>query len=223
MRAITFGNDLSERTRTGAMILVVVALIVATDLITSPIEHSVLKLFVGTVGAYVALYEWPKLGRQPHRSMFLWVIAGWVYAFFMPTLAAYYLLDNNPGWLLWSVGMTVCADVAAYLSGRALGGRLLWPALSPKKTLAGSVGAVVACSVLALLPWGPADLGGKLGAAGLVVIVSTAGDLFESWLKRQAGVKDSGSLLPGHGGLFDRVDGHIAAITLTAALLWWMG
>jgi phosphatidate cytidylyltransferase len=163
------------------------------------------------------------LGRQPRRHPYLWQGAGFSYTLLPPGCAVLYILQTDPLWLAWSAGMTICADVAAYFCGRAIGGAKLCPAISPGKTWAGSVGAVIACSLLALLPWGPTELTGKLGAAGLLVIVATAGDFYESHLKRQAGVKDSGSLLPGHGGLFDRVDGHIAAIPLTAALLWWLG
>jgi phosphatidate cytidylyltransferase len=123
------------------------------------------------------------------------------------------------------------ADTAAYFAGRAFGKRKLAPHISPGKTWAGVVGAVVAVVVLAVVarqvaPQAPllsnrllAEFGIPAAALlGLLVIVSIVGDLFESLLKRQAGVKDSSRLLPGHGGVYDRIDALLPVLP-TAALL----
>lgn len=125
------------------------------------------------------------------------------------------------------------ADTAAYFSGRAFGRRKLAPHISPGKTWAGVWGAIAAVIIVALIAWKAAptapiytnrvlDVFGviaALPALALLVAVSIVGDLFESLLKRQAGRKDSGHLLPGHGGFYDRLDAMLAL--LPAAALFW--
>jgi phosphatidate cytidylyltransferase len=125
------------------------------------------------------------------------------------------------------IGVTVFTDTFAYFAGRAIGGPRLAPAISPSKTWAGLVGGM-AGAALWLVLWvvaidggivGPRfELGLSLGAQNLgtaallgagLAVLAQAGDLFESWLKRRAGVKDSSRLIPGHGGVFDRIDGMI--------------
>lgn len=125
------------------------------------------------------------------------------------------------------------ADTAAYFSGRAFGRRKLAPHISPGKTWAGVWGAIAAVIIVALIVWkavptAPVYTNRVLDAFGVVaalpalaflVAVSIVGDLFESLLKRQAGTKDSGHLLPGHGGFYDRLDAMLAL--LPAAALFW--
>jgi phosphatidate cytidylyltransferase len=114
------------------------------------------------------------------------------------------------------------ADTAAYFVGRAWGRRKLAPAISPAKTWEGAAGGLIGALAYAIIggfwiqgiAWAP-----FLAAAALLGMVSIVGDLFESAAKRQAGVKDSGRLLPGHGGILDRIDSATAALPL-AALLW---
>ncbi len=114
------------------------------------------------------------------------------------------------------------ADTAAYFVGRAWGRRKLAPAISPGKTWEGAAGGLIGALAYAIIgafwfqgiAWAP-----YLAAAALLAMVSIVGDLFESAAKRQAGVKDSGSLLPGHGGILDRIDSATASLPL-AALLW---
>jgi phosphatidate cytidylyltransferase len=127
------------------------------------------------------------------------------------------------------------ADVCAYFAGRAFGKRKMAPAISPKKTWAGAVGAVVCVfgAALAARAFLPADvvytsiLFDRIGLVGafvvvfLLVAVSIAGDLFESALKRQADIKDSSNLLPGHGGFFDRLDAALAVLPVAVATLVW--
>jgi len=125
------------------------------------------------------------------------------------------------------------ADTAAYFAGRAFGKRKLAPHISPGKTWAGVVGAVVAVVGVAVIARVVApDAGllsnrllatlGVVGAVllGAIVLLSIVGDLFESLLKRQAGVKDSSRLLPGHGGFYDRVDALLPTLPLAALLEW---
>jgi phosphatidate cytidylyltransferase len=116
------------------------------------------------------------------------------------------------------------ADTAAYFMGRAWGRRKLAPSISPGKSWEGAIGGVGGAAAYAIIcanfiqgiAW-PAFL----AAAVLLAMVSIVGDLFESAAKRQAGVKDSGTLLPGHGGILDRIDSATAVLPL-AALLWPM-
>jgi phosphatidate cytidylyltransferase len=114
------------------------------------------------------------------------------------------------------------ADTAAYFVGRAWGRRKLAPTISPGKSWEGALGGLIGAVLYAIIcgyfiqgiAWAP-----FLAAAALLAMVSIVGDLFESAAKRQAGVKDSGTLLPGHGGILDRIDSATATLPL-AALLW---
>ena len=117
------------------------------------------------------------------------------------------------------------ADTAAYFFGRAWGRRKLAPSISPGKTWEGALGGVVGALAYAIilaaftarLAWAPV-----LAGAAALAVISIVGDLFESAAKRQAGVKDSGALLPGHGGILDRIDSATAALPLAALMLPWI-
>ncbi|MFN9209433.1 MAG: phosphatidate cytidylyltransferase [Betaproteobacteria bacterium] len=140
------------------------------------------------------------------------------------------LLSHGLPWLVSALARVWLADIAAYFSGRAVGRRKLAPAISPGKTWEGVAGAMIAVVGLALLlaallPTQPLfstrllqALGVPLGVLVLMLLVamSVVGDLFESLLKRQAGVKDSGRLLPGHGGVLDRIDALLPVLPLAA-------
>ncbi len=130
-----------------------------------------------------------------------------------------------PVWLLLAIVPTWAADVAAYLVGTAVGRRRIAPSISPGKTLEGTVAGFVACALAALV------VGAALGlprAPVLIVAVGLgpvglAGDLLESFVKRRAGVKDSGAILPGHGGLLDRLDSLAAgAIFVFVVFMAWL-
>lgn len=128
----------------------------------------------------------------------------------------------GPEWALLGVTLVWAADTGAYLIGRRFGAAKLAPRISPGKTWAGVYGALIAAAMLA--PVGGWLLGARgLALAGLVVLalvtvtMSIVGDLFESLIKRHANVKDSGTLFPGHGGLFDRLDSVFAALPVWAA------
>lgn len=147
---------------------------------------------------------------------------GWILV--VPTWAAMTgLYAHSPWLLLAAMALVWVADIAAYFSGRAWGRHKLAPAISPGKTWEGAGGAVVAVllygAVVAIatdhLPDGSALLLG-LGALVLLTAISIVGDLFESLIKRQAEVKDSSQLLPGHGGVLDRIDSLTATLPLVA-------
>ena len=120
---------------------------------------------------------------------------------------------------LWVFGMVWATDIGAYFAGRAFGGARLAPTISPSKTWSGLVGGMIA-ALIASATIG--DRGGIVGVPlwiGLFMgLLAQLGDLGESWMKRRAGVKDSGKLIPGHGGLFDRVDGLLPVALLLGAL-----
>ncbi|WP_373740635.1 phosphatidate cytidylyltransferase [Neisseria sp.] len=126
--------------------------------------------------------------------------------------------------LLAVMGLVWVADIAAYFCGKAFGKNKLAPAISPGKSWEGAVGGAVCAAVYLLVVRQAGWLGFDAGFFGTVFIsfvltaVSIGGDLLESWFKRSAGIKDSSSLLPGHGGVFDRVDSLIAVVSVYAAI-----
>jgi phosphatidate cytidylyltransferase len=148
----------------------------------------------------------------------------------IPLWAALVKLQSfGPLYVFFAMGIIWLADTAAYFSGRAFGKRKLAPEISPGKTLEGAIGAIGIAVIYATIF---ASLGQHFGTmslsglpfliAGFVVIVvlSIVGDLFESWLKRQRGKKDSGSLFPGHGGILDRIDSLTSTMpVVTLALM----
>ena len=121
---------------------------------------------------------------------------------------------------LWTLAIVWATDIGAYFAGRAIGGPKLAPRLSPNKTWAGLIGGMIAAAVVgALIAWQ-----GDLPAfcwitGGGLAVAAQMGDLFESWLKRRSGVKDSGKLLPGHGGVLDRLDGVVPVAVVVGTAL----
>jgi len=151
-------------------------------------------------------------------------LAGGVLYIGLPVLSLV-LLRESFGLLVafWAMALVWACDSGAYFAGRAIGGPRLAPAISPNKTWAGFLGGVAAAGAFAavLMPFGlalPLAL-----ATPLLAVVAQAGDLFESHMKRVAGVKDSGNLLPGHGGLLDRLDGLVAVAPVAALLALAVG
>ncbi len=129
--------------------------------------------------------------------------------------------------ILWSFAVVWLTDIAAYFTGRKLGGPKLMPAVSPKKTWSGAIGGAVAGMVGGYLVWRLVPALQGMSAAGPVIaaslagsIVSQAGDLFESALKRRFDAKDSSKLIPGHGGFLDRLDGYWAVLVLAGFALF---
>jgi phosphatidate cytidylyltransferase len=122
-------------------------------------------------------------------------------------------------WTLWTLGLVWMVDIGAYFTGRVIGGPRLAPAISPAKTWAGLIGGIALASLFAALLHIGYGLPLRLTlATPALAILAQAGDLYESWLKRRAGVKDSGTLLPGHGGALDRMDGLVPVAPVAAFL-----
>lgn len=122
--------------------------------------------------------------------------------------------------ILWLLCMVWATDIGAYAAGRTIGGPKLAPRFSPKKTWAGLVGGVISAAVVgaAFASWLGLSLIGFASLSGVLAVVAQAGDIFESAVKRRFDVKDSSNLIPGHGGVLDRVDGVLPVAVVVAAV-----
>jgi phosphatidate cytidylyltransferase len=167
---------------------------------------AMLIIAIGAVGAAVFA---PTRQRQ-------WIATGVVYAGMMLLGPVVLRADAQFGFLALIVLFAVVwtTDITAYFVGRAIGGPKLWPRVSPNKTLSGAIAGVAAATAVAIAVMqtavGTSLLPVALMAA-LLSIIAQLGDLFESGVKRRFGAKDSGQLIPGHGGLMDRLDGFLVA------------
>jgi phosphatidate cytidylyltransferase len=149
-----------------------------------------------------------------------WSAAGFFYAAAALVASVLVRLDPNEGLaaLIFVLLVVWVTDIGGYFAGRGIGGPKLWPRVSPKKTWAGALGGFAGSLVIAA-GFAAFGLGKPLPLLLLAAILSVAsqlGDLFESAVKRRFGVKDSSHIIPGHGGLLDRLDGFVAAIVLAA-------
>lgn len=146
---------------------------------------------------------------------------GLLYAGF-PALAIVYLRDVENGLLIvfWTLALVWATDIGAYFSGRAIGGLKLAPRISPNKTWAGLIGGVLLTFIVSYMLFLYWDLPHYLVMLSIpLAVLAQAGDLFESWLKRAAGAKDSGTIFPGHGGVMDRLDGLIPVAPVVALII----
>ena len=202
-------NELALRTLTGL-------LLVAIALLASVVDGNVLAILVAAV-ATLMFYEWTRIVRGWGAA---WYISGFFYAL-LPALALLWIRERDThglALLIWSFIITWSTDIGAYFAGRRFGRRKLAPRISPNKTVEGLLGGIAAATIFggAWSLW--TGLGAALLALGPVLAVAAqGGDLFESSMKRRAGVKDSGTWLPGHGGALDRLDGLVPVAVLTAA------
>jgi phosphatidate cytidylyltransferase len=151
-----------------------------------------------------------------------WAATGFCYAASAEIASVLVRLDAAAGFaaLIMVLLIVWVTDIGGYFAGRGIGGPKLWPRVSPRKTWAGAIGGFIASLAIAAVF---ASLGfGKMGPllllGAVLSIASQLGDLFESAVKRRFGVKDSSQIIPGHGGLLDRLDGFVAAIALAALI-----
>jgi phosphatidate cytidylyltransferase len=145
---------------------------------------------------------------------------GWGYLYIAAPSVALLAL-NQMSWqaVLWAMVVTWSTDIFAYFAGRSIGGPKLAPTISPNKTWAGLLGGMAGAAVLGAIVAFALGLDGPFLYAGAAMgLLAQLGDLYESWLKRRAGVKDSGTILPGHGGVLDRLDGLLPVAIATLAL-----
>ncbi len=180
-------------------------------------------LILLAVGFWLGVAPLWLLGRWRAEQPFVRAVVGVV--ILLPTWAALlYLHARGPGVLLGVMAVVWIADTAAYFSGRQFGRNKLAPAISPGKTREGVVGAFVALALYAGLLSGLVDLPvlPLLIAVTGLLYMSVLGDLFESWIKRVSGFKDSGNLLPGHGGVLDRIDALTSTLPVATGMLMWL-
>jgi phosphatidate cytidylyltransferase len=201
-------NDLLVRIMSG-VIMIAVALGAAVE------GGGLFAIFVAAI-VTVMYYEWRQITRDWGLD---WALAGFVYCL-LPAVALLWVRgwdDGRLNLLLWVFIVTWATDIGAYFVGRSLGKKKLAPAISPNKTVAGLYGGVAAATLLGGAWVLYRDLNHALIVfAPIFAAASQGGDLFESWMKRKAGVKDSGTWLPGHGGVLDRLDGLVPVAVLTA-------
>ena len=195
---------------------VVLAVPVLADVYLGPPWFTLLVIVVA------ALMGWEWAGMCNRRER--WMVLGSVYIA-VPTAAMIWLRgDDIPGMtsIIWLFLVVWGADTGAYLSGRAIGGPKLAPRISPKKTWAGFIGGISIASLISVAFhfYTPGDILNLAVIGFLVALASQLGDLLESMAKRHFDVKDSSNLIPGHGGVLDRVDGLvIGAVALAMILL----
>ena len=201
-------NELTKRTLVGVLLIAVALLAAALG--------GYVFASLAAAAACVMFYEWQRLVKGWGPG---WWIAGLVYAL-IPALSLLWVRERPEIGLLlllWVFIVTWSTDIGAYFAGRTFGGPKLAPSISPNKTVSGLVGGMTAAEALgSLWAWNfhlPIAL---FFLAAPFAFAAQMGDLFESHLKRRAGVKDSGAIFPGHGGALDRLDGLVAVSGLTA-------
>lgn len=184
-------------------------------------DYALLATLVGALAVYVVA----RLGRYPSP---LWLSAGALYIG-LPILALIWLRTEpalGRETLFWLLGLVWATDTGAFLFGKAIGGPKLAPGISPNKTWAGLIGGLVCACLWGLAAGYATELLAPVSLfvlSGALALVSQAGDLAESRIKRHFGVKDSGGLIPGHGGMFDRLDGLLAVAPVVAILYQFGG
>lgn len=162
---------------------------------------------------------------ETRAQRFAMILFGAVYI----ALAALALIGLPRGVVLGILGLVIATDVGAYFTGRAIGGPKIAPRISPSKTWAGLGGGALLAGLFssATFVWNTGALVMRpmlfiaFAIGAVLAVIAQGGDFFESWLKRRAKVKDSSRLIPGHGGVFDRIDGLIA-VAIVAAPLWML-
>lgn len=200
------GDNKAEPTGKFGMIAICwLALLLALALMVA--NRSQMALYLGLVAIVLLGIS----GWVAERN--IWVGGGFAYAFLPAvTLALIRQMDAGLSMIVLIFVIVWATDIGAYFAGKAIGGPKLMPSVSPKKTWSGFFGGVVAAVAGCLLAVNyvvPVAIEIPVVAIVIVSIISQIGDLFESWIKRRFGVKDSGNLIPGHGGIMDRADGLV--------------
>lgn len=189
---------------------------------TWPVIWAITSIFWLT--SFVTVRRYPLAGITPAR----WLPFIGSLLLIATTLAIYYLWSDSPWWLMYLFMLVWTADSGAYFTGKAFGKHKLIPDVSPNKTMEGLLGglALTALVIAGVAYYRHLDglhLVGFVVLSMVTVLASVLGDLFESLLKREANIKDSGDLLPGHGGVLDRIDSILAAAPIFALGFWLAG
>jgi phosphatidate cytidylyltransferase len=186
--------------------------------------HHLIWYFFAVILWVLVVPTWMMVGWRP-KNIWLMGLVGW--AVLLPTgLAMIDLRNVSPWLLLGAMSVVWVADIAAYFAGKRFGKNKLAPSISPGKTWEGVFGALIIVSIYVLaVGWGAGLFKNYPVFPGIIIAswwwvgLAVIGDLFESAVKRQAGVKDSGTLLPGHGGLLDRIDALTSTLPFAAIAL----
>ena len=211
-------SDLGTRTVSGLLMIAVSGLALW-------LGSYAFAIFVIAI-AFGLLREWRSLVwamTAGTASRFAWITGGMLYIGTAAGLMAFLRDSGGTMLLLAFVGIVIATDTGAYFAGRAIGGPKLAPKISPSKTWAGLAGGMIASALFLTVfqNWNGEFSGWAAIIGAQLAIVAQAGDFFESWMKRRAGVKDSGNILPGHGGLLDRLDGLLPVIIIGSVA--WLG
>ena len=203
--------------------------------------------WVGLIAVLAVLVarEWKELVRKfaaSRTALYVWLLAGVAYIGLGAATLIFLRGGDYSQVLLTLLAMVIGCDIGAYFAGRLIGGPKIAPSISRSKTWAGLIGGMAGAALLGLLMWSlfvyrtmgpfndmamPNDFWSvfrhyavRFMIAGVIAApIAQAGDFFESWMKRRAGVKDSGNLIPGHGGVFDRADGLLAVAAVVGVYL----
>lgn len=178
-------------------------------------------------GAVILSFIWQIFRTETERSLVDWALtlAGGLYIGWLgANLVSLRDLPNGFNWTMWMFLVTWTNDSGAYLVGRAFGRHLFSPRISPYKTWEGSIGGWTAGASMSLLltPWLGIPVWHALLVGFVMAVLGSLGDLAVSFLKRRVGVKDSGALIPGHGGMLDRVDSLLFATVVAFAYASWV-
>lgn len=167
---------------------------------TQNYEFLVLFLVVPIVGAAIL--------KRERMTFFIFALAIQIAGYGL----VHFRIDFGFTWLLWLVSIVVVTDIAGYFAGKSIGGPKFWPAISPKKTWSGTIGGWIGSALVGVVFTMLTNAGWQIVVLSVVIsFAGQMGDIAESALKRRQGVKDSSTLIPGHGGLFDRFDALLGA------------
>ncbi|MDH5772460.1 MAG: phosphatidate cytidylyltransferase, partial [Rhodospirillaceae bacterium] len=214
---------MAEKNKNTIILRVISAIVLAPAVLWVVFVGGVAFEIMVTLAAMVLVYEWTKMvGRN-----FWWLVLGGVYIS-AAIFAIWWLREGNESGLFYFVWLLVvvwATDIGGYVFGMTIGGPKLAPSISPNKTWSGFIGGILLAAIggysVVMYFFDQSQASNLASAIALGVgmsIVSQLGDLFESKIKRRFGVKDSGNVIPGHGGLFDRIDGLMAASIVMALL-----
>ncbi len=204
-------SELAKRVLSGAILITLALVSVA-------VGGWLFAAVTAAAGAAI-IVEWRAMSRALGWGAF-GMVGGVLYAA-VPIVSLNYIRSVYPADLvgymvvLWLLCVVWATDIGAYVAGRLIGGPKLAPMISPNKTWAGLIGGVICAYAVASLNGDPRMIWFAMPFA----VLSQCGDLFESWMKRRAGVKDSGTLIPGHGGVMDRLDGLVPVASVAGVLV----